>query len=177
MNQLVPLPFTRCLVRAWFLSEKEILAECYLIAVEVVLNEAPRWTVLLENGAMFSSVPLHALCWKECKEPKLQDVSTYDCLGSRAEIVFLDFVRNWTVESKLGNGRYMFSIHFESPHYYQALPEQLKVMHLIERDDGNFVLVVNNQSRFISESITTDLDLVPISNRNTWYAENGNQQF
>lgn len=172
MNQLIPLPFTKCFVRTKFLSHEDTVMPCYLVACEVVLNEAIRWMVLLENGAMYNSVPLHALCWdKDAPEVELSDVTTWDCLGNRAEIVTLDFVRNFKVETQLGSGRYLFSLHFESPHYWQALPEQLKVCHFIEREDGNYAITVNNQSKFACDAILVDTKLIPKSNERIYFAE------
>ncbi|MDL5055888.1 hypothetical protein [Geitlerinema calcuttense] len=148
------------------------MMECYLIAVESVLNEAFRWMILLENGAMYNSVPLQALCWKEdAPEPSLSDICTWDCLGETTEIVTLDMVRNWRVESKKGNGRYLFSIHFKTPEMWQNIPEQSKVCHFCTRDDGNFMSVVNNETRFLCSAVVRDKPLRMAPNEKVWFAE------
>lgn len=178
MKQLVNLPFQKAYVRKRFLRQEtkdEGIIECYLIAVEVVLNEALRWMVMTREGACFSSVPLHALCLKEnAPDVELASVCTWDALGNRAEIVELEFLRHFTVQSKHGTGRYMFSIHFEADKFWSRLPSQLKVMHLAEREDGNLMIVVANESRFVCDAITdeaAEMTCIPQSNQRIWFAE------
>ncbi len=68
----------------------------------------------------------------------------------------------------------MFSIHFEADKFWSRLPSQLKVMHLAEREDGNLMIVVANESRFVCDAITdeaAEMTCIPQSNQRIWFAE------
>jgi hypothetical protein len=154
------------------------MIEGYLVGVCVVLNEAPKLMVMTEEGAMFCYVPPHAIAFKvNAPTLDLSEVCRWDCLSDKGEIVELDFVRNFGIAwvSKGGTpreGRYMFSLHFDPRTHWGRLPEQLKIFHFVEGDEGNLHIVVNNQSRWLCEAITDgDMNVVPESNMRIWYSE------
>jgi hypothetical protein len=181
MKTLVPTPYTKILVRKRFLqqnAEPDGLIEAYLVAVCVVLNEAPKLMVMTREGAMFCYVPPNAVCFEE-DAPLLGvlDVCMWDCLADRAEIVELEFIRHFDMEWKSGTnvvhkGRYMFSLHFDPRQAWGRIPEQLKIFHFLEGADGNLHIAVNNQSRFLCDAFEIgEMSCRPESNMQVWFCE------
>ena len=176
MNQLVPVPYTKAYVRTSFLtaSAPGQSIPCYLIAVEVALNEALRWMILTEEGACYNSVPLHALCLSpSAPAVRLDEICGWDALGNKAEAIVLDFLTHFPLESRLGRGRYMFSIHFDACECWARIPEQLKVFHICEREDRNLMCVVNNETRFLCGAFEQPEEMLvrPEANRRVWFVE------
>lgn len=181
MKSLIPLPYQRVYIRKGFLKQDtwpEGVIEGYLVAVCVVLNEAPKLMVMTCEGAMFCYVPPHAVCFVEDAPPvSLQDVCAWDCLADSGEVVELDFARNFDLEwkSRTGmemDGRYMFSLHFDPKQAWSRIPEQMKVFHFVEGSDGNLHIVVNNQSKWVCDAVTVkEMTCPPDSNMQTWYCE------
>jgi len=173
MTTLVSLPFTRVLIRAKYLrADADGYIEGFLVAVRVVLNRALEFLVLTAEGAMFDSVPITALSTKECTEKPLKDVETWDALGSRAECVMLDFVRDWGLVCRSGFGRYMFTLHFQPTTEWSMFPDQRKLMHIVELDSGQIAVAVNNEIRWLCEAvIENEMTLRPEANRRFWYSE------
>lgn len=181
MNSLVSVPHTKVFVRKRFLqqeSDTDGVIEVYLVAICVVLNEAPKLMVMTHEGAMFCYVPPNAVCFDE-DAPLLSvlDVCKWDCLADRAEIVELEFIRHFDMQWKSGTGvlqkgRYMFSLHFDPRQAWGRLPEQLKIFHFIEGDDGNLHIAVNNQSRFFCGALGNgEMTCRPDSNLQVWFCE------
>lgn len=152
--------------------------ECYLVAVCVVLNEAPKIMIMTHEGAMFCYVPPHAICFIEAaKELSLRDVCKWDCLANRGEVVELDFLRHFSVRWKsayydLREGKYLFSLHFDPNDAWCRFPEQLKIFHFLEGNDGNLHIAVNNQSRFLCGAIHEgEMEFIPQPNKEIWFCE------
>lgn len=176
MNQLVPLPTTKCLIRKEYIQQATKPAgfvEGYLVAVCVVANEAPKLMVMTHEGAMFCYVPPNAIAFKE-EAPHLPLAQTckWDCLADRGEIVELDFARNFEVKWEGGIGRYMWTLHFDPRQMWGRLPEQLKLFHFLEGEDGNLHIVVNNQCQWICGAVHKGgIEVVPEPNTKVWYVE------
>jgi hypothetical protein len=129
--------------------------------------------VLTEHGAAYCYVPPHAICFNTgSPEKMLSEVCSWDCLSDRGEIVELEFLRNWSVRNGVVTGRYMFTLHFDPTHAWGRTPEQLKLFHFIQGNDGNLHIWVNNQMLWLCEATTNDADPVwPKSNTRIWYVE------
>lgn len=182
MRSLISLPYTKAFVRTSHLRQISgrgtlpAVTHCYFVAVRVILNEAPRMIVLTEEGAMFDSVPPHAICFNEkAPELALPDACRWDCLGDAAELVTLDFVRNWNVEWQGGcdRGAYLFTLHFDPLDAWGRLPEQLKMFHFIEGNDGNLYIRVNNELRWLCDALDQPekITVIPESNLKIWSSE------
>lgn len=119
--------------------------EAYLIAVKGKPNEALAFTVHLENGALFSNLPLEALRRVDATESvtKVFDNETlqpYSCTEGPITLISYDYLKNYAGIAKVGGEevevRYMFTIDYEG----QGLsddPEQYKT--------HNLVKVLNNE--------------------------------
>lgn len=174
MTQLISLPTTRCFVRKEYIQQATKPAgmiEAYLVAVCVVANEAPKLMVMTHEGACFCYVPPQAIAFTD-QAPHTTEVCKWDCLADKGEIVELEFLRNFKVKWDKGTGRYMWTLHFDPRHMWGRLPEQLKLFHFVEGDDGNLHIVVNNQSQWICEAVYQGpITLAPESNKTIWYME------
>lgn len=181
MKSLVCLPHTKVFVRKRFLrqdDEPEGVIECYLVAVCCVLNEAPKLMVMTYEGAAFCYVPPQAVCFTEgAPDLSIGEVCAWDCLANAGEIVELDFLRHYDVEwvNQYGNkfeGAYMWTLHFDPKEAWGRLPEQLKLFHFVRGSEGNLHIIVNNQTRWVSDFIAKgDMEFRPQSNWKVWFSE------
>lgn len=181
MTSLISLPFTKAFVRKRFIqqeSDVDGLIECYLVAVCVVLNEAPKIMLMTHEGAMFCYVPPHAICFgNEAEQKRLSEVCMWDCLADAGEVVELEFLKHMNMQwntryHKKMSGRYLFSLHFDPRQNWNRFPEQLKIFHFVHGDDNNLHVVVNNQSKFMCDAIYNgELTVIPDSNTQIWFCE------
>ena len=176
MQSLINLPLTPAFVRNSHIcqsSRPDGVSPCYLVAVEVVLNEAPKLMILLENGAAFCYVPIHAICFDRGSPAiELADVCRWDCLADAGECVTLEFLKDWRVEWRGKVGRYLFTIHFNPRGGWSRLPEQAKLFHFLALDDGNLAIGVNNEMRWVCDAFDQDaVTIRPEANRMVWWAE------
>lgn len=174
MKSLIPLPYTKAYVRRQYIQQEtgtKGMVSCFLVAVAVVTNEAPKIMIVTEEGAAFCYVPPQAIAFDK-QAPQKDLVCRWDCLGDSGEVVELDFFRNWVVEWSDGRGRYLWTLHFNPRDAWNRFPDQLKLFHFVHGDDGNLHIVVNNQCRWICETLEQgEMEVVPESNLTIWYNE------
>lgn len=171
MTSLIPLPYARAYVFTKYIrqvSQEQGKLECYLVAVQVSLNEAPNLMILV-GSAMFCYVPVNAITFTpEAEELSLQDACTWDCLADKGEIVELEFVKNWSVLLKGEPGQYMFSLHFDPNQAWGRDPGQLKLFHFIR--SGHLRIGTNNEMRWLCKALKQD-DVYPEANQGKYYVE------
>jgi hypothetical protein len=152
-----------------------------IFAVESVPGRALGFHVLLENGALYSQLPIHALAHGQ-KAPfrQLAELVRWDCFGwniSTIEFTYLREVQFIVSQEKgeIEHGRYICSIDFVDDGF-SDYPEQHKMFHLVGLEDGNFALVTNDKCQAIESSFVTApfiWDDPPKIERNRmiWHAE------
>lgn len=174
MTSLIPLPYTKAFVRRQYIQQEtktQGMVSCFLVAVTVVTNEAPKIMIVTEEGAAFCYVPPQAICFTE-EAPHKDVVCRWDCLADTGEVVELDFFRHWVVEWSEGRGRYLWTLHFNPRDAWNRLPDQLKLFHFIQGDDGNLHIVVNNQCRWVCGALEQEgMEVIPESNKTIWFNE------
>jgi hypothetical protein len=104
--------------------------------------------VLLENGARWSDLPLHALAHKQdAPELPLEELSLFDAFGYDLTVTEYEYLRELEVEAKLRSGRKELGVYVLSLDWirngWSDFPAQHKELHLIALDSGNFAVLPN----------------------------------
>lgn len=181
----INIPNIKLFVRNEFLFNQEKghgeFTEGILVSARSVKNKAMTFTVLLENGVLFTGLPLHALCRDKCDSIELSIAQMWDCISYDVQCIELSLVRysNVTVkltDNKIVPGEYLFSIDFDHSNTMTSLsetPDEWKMMHFIVLDDGQFVLYPQNRIRWLDSSLTDVSQPIPAYKVNTidWKAE------
>lgn len=118
-------------------------------------------TVLLESGAIYRNIPLHALATSQTPEPRWteQDAATWDCYGYHWSTHEYDYLRELRCKvranGKEHDGEYMFSV---SPMLdgFSAYPEQGKEFTFCKLENGRITAQPTNHTVFIERSFTID---------------------
>ena len=143
------LPPIQLYVRNQFLFNQEEGFEkftyCTLISVRALQNQALQFTVLLDNGALFTGLPAHAFCFsKEAKLRPLIQCQLWDCISKEIDVITLDSLRYMSCTVKLGEtivkAQYHFSVDFVGNNDLSRNPIHWKMLHSLETEDGSFVL-------------------------------------
>ena len=158
----------------------------WLVGIRTVKGLAVTFYVLLENGVLFTGLPVHALCHVP-GSPSMQlgELQMWDCLSYDHQIFELNFLKKMSLSVLLRNkqletGEYVFSIDFSNAYSLTGLaesPNEWKCFHFIKLDCGNFCLYPQNRILFKDASLVTP-DPTPIKyqvNVEEWKVEDGNK--
>lgn len=161
------VPPFNCLVRREFLRDfRDGYGEFErAIAIGGVLRKdmALCVTVLLECGALWYELPLHAICWKECEPKELKFHQRWDCLSGEWTAHRYEHLRHLAVEvvpyaadpgAGTLPGSYMFTIDM-SGSFYADHPAEHKTLNIIALDSGHIVAMPNNKVLFRDETFTS----------------------
>lgn len=117
--------------------------------------------LLLENGAVYRSVPPHAISFTEELVPYTAKQSQlWDCYSSTFSIVeynYLYGLRCKTLPSK-ESGRYLFTA-IPYGEGFSEYPEQAKEFFFIQLDSGRLCILPTNKIVFEDASFTRNMDL------------------
>lgn len=132
---------------------------------------------MLESGAVFWRLPLHALCWKQdAVRPLLSDAQMFDNISRHISVTVFDFLKYRTGTVKLRSGsvvgfEYMFTVDYaESP--YGESPQDHKCSHILKLDNGNYAAMPNNRIHW-SYLDKTDKKPDYLTNTHTYISERG----
>lgn len=150
-------PYIHCLVRNSFLGlSNEGGTECYIFLVTALPNRPLLFTCHTEHGAVFSRLPIWAFAplTSDLTLPADESAQRWSVLGDSIEVVMPTYLKDYRVETKHGSGVYKMSVDFVDGMYSED-PEQHKMLHLIELKN-NYVLVPNNEARFLDSHFVKD---------------------
>jgi hypothetical protein len=159
----------------------------WVVAVRTIKGLAVTFYVLLENGVLFTGLPIHALCHKE-SAPMLDlgDLEMWDSLSYDHSIFQIDFLRGMACTVLLRNkekhdGEYLFTIDFSNQTGLTGIaesPNEWKTFHFIKLKNGRFALYPQNRIIFRDASLTkaTKIDTIKYQvNTTEWGCEDGNK--
>lgn len=142
------------------------LVEAYLVAVTAQAGRPLLFTVLLENGALFSGLPISALfCEKYGAEVSttsqclsVVEAQPWSCLEGPAQIVEYELLLDaqvWVRTPRLENRNcfYLFTIDYHGEGLAQD-PEQSKSHNILVTDHGQLLAMPNNYCLFRNEWFT-----------------------
>ena len=167
-TRLGDIPPFECVVRREFLrAHKDGHGEYENgIAIGAVVRKdaALCFTVLLESGALWYELPIHAVALKEGPTIALPTAQMWDCLSDNWTAHCYDHLRHLNVSVKLnGNddldpmmGDYMFTIDFMDS-FYADHPGEHKTLNIIGMPTGAIVAYPNNRCVFADKTFTKPL--------------------
>lgn len=170
-------------VRERFLYDGEPGHEAMIPAVIHGISSTPSrslgFHVLLENGARWSDLPLHALAHSRyAADLPLEELSLWDAFGHEVTATAYEYLRDLEVKARLRSGRVEAGVYVCSFDWinsgFSLEPVQHKEIHLIALDNGNYALLPNYRLLFSDPSFTvpaTPPKYIPQSK--AWHSEWG----
>lgn len=151
---------------------------CVIFGAASQRNRALSFHILVDDGAQFAHVPLHALTTKPDATPQaVQDLCRWDCFGDEFTVTAFDYLKEVVVRAFLPSGpqdgQYLCSFDWLNNGFSDE-PAQHKTMHLIALYGGNLALQPNNTLRWTEAAFTDRLFTAkPTYKTNThkWFAE------
>lgn len=191
MNLSSSTPAIQVLVRNQFLYDQTKghgeHTSGWLVGLRTIRGFAVSFYVLLENGVLFTGLPIHALCHKkEAPEDPLSVLEMWDSLSYDHSIFQLDLLKRMNVSVLLKNktvapGEYVFSLDFSNQSSLSGIaetPNEWKVFHFIKLKNGNFALYPQNRILFKDASFAHNQEAKTIDylvNTTEWFSEDGNK--
>jgi hypothetical protein len=137
----------------------------HLVSVRARQNQALQFTVLLDNGALFTGLPAHSISFREDEFDSilnLQDAQMWDCISDDIEVFTMETLRYAECEV-FGNqiaasGKYLFTIDFVGEGYSRH-PTHWKQLHAVQTMAGHFLLYPQYRIRFTDKALCSGEDL------------------
>lgn len=150
----------------------------HLVGVRALQNQALQFVILLENGALFTGLPAHSICFVEgAKERSLLDCQMWDNISSSIDVIQLQTMLYMPCTIKLEDskeivsGQYLFSIDYVGESDFSRNPIHWKMLHAIKLEDGGFILYPQYRIQFKDTAICAkSTDKLPAYsfNENIW---------
>lgn len=147
-----------------------------LVSVRGRSNQALQFSVLLENGALFTGLPSNAITFTPNTHNSILPLSTsqmWDCVSDDIEVFTIETLRYMDCEVnavELGPvlGMYLFTIDFVGEGLSRD-PINWKQFHVIQSKPGDLLIYPQYKIKFSDKSLTTEED-VPYykANSNHW---------
>ena len=103
MNFWADTPYTTAYVRNEFLHDQQKghgeFTLCTVFGFRAEPMRVPMFQIMLENGAQWARIPIHALCSKPCPELALPLTVWWDSFSRTCEIKEVAFLRNHRVKA------------------------------------------------------------------------------
>lgn len=151
------IPFLRCFVRTQFISDNAGMEEAYAFAIQSYPGRALAFHVMLQSGAHYRGVPIHALALHQTAPVrKLGDLQLWDCFTFNPVVHCYNYLREHEAicHTRGGEqeGRYLFTVDWLPDHNgpgFTHLPEQNKCGHVLALDDGNLCCLPTNRISWV----------------------------
>ncbi|NBO22330.1 hypothetical protein EBU94_03180 [bacterium] len=148
----------------------------HFVSVRARQNQALQFTVLLDNGVLFTGLPAHAITFVENEYDNslnLQDCQMWDCISDDIEVFCMETIRYAEcevvpdkIQSK--SGIYLFTIDFVGEGFSRH-PTHWKQLHAIKTNDGNFLLYPQYRVIFLDKALFEDSKLPKyVANTKHW---------
>jgi hypothetical protein len=148
----------------------------HLISVRALYGQALQFSVLLEDGALFTGLPAHAITFSQTENLSLQECQMYDNIGDKIELFVMETLRYAKctikdVQSNIHEGIYLFTIDFVGKLGLEYNPEQWKQFHCIRTNEGRLLVYPQYRIRFLDSGLCPNTEgNYPqyIANKNHW---------
>lgn len=131
----------------------------YAFGVSSVPGQAIGFHVLLENGAQYGRLPIHALLASSRGDrvANPQDLETWDCPSASVSCITYDFLAGKQVDAKIGSGwrtgQYLFTLDWHGSAYAEGVGDLgWKCAHVLRLDVGCFAALPNNKIRWYDKA-------------------------
>jgi hypothetical protein len=112
--------------------------------------------VLLECGAIYRSLPPHAIAFRRCPVSwTVTDAQLWDCYADTFMLLEYSYLSEMRVKTKTHTGTYLFTAAFTDDGFTRE-PEQQKEFSFIELDNGRLTIQPTNRTLFVDRSFTVD---------------------
>lgn len=184
----------KCFVRNEFLHDLDLEFTGFVPAIMIGVSSRPGlalgFHIILDCGAVFWHVPIHALCWKEDAPLEKVDVlQLWNCFSYSIAVTCFSYLADLRVaylrkDRKWSNGNYICTFdwcgdsHRDLDLSLAEIPDEHKCAHFIRLDSGNFALQPNNRIRWFESSfVVKDFPMKPTFKVNThlWNCELSDQ--
>lgn len=161
MSFVCDIPPTECLVRKEYLYNLESHHGEYenglLIAADSVEGRSVGFDVLLDNGALFSRLPISAFSWKECDPLPLSVLSLWNCFSNSVEAhQYRELKGTQCAVKGLGPGTYLYTLSWLDGGIAELAGDYgFKRGHVIRLDTGHFAIQPNNRLQWHSRAWVT----------------------
>lgn len=141
-------------------SLKEGKTAGHLVSVRARQNQALQFNVLLDDGALFTGLPAHAITFRPDlinNKLELPDAQMWDCISDDIDVFCMESLRYAECEVRptiIGakSGKYLFTIDFVGEGYSRH-PTHWKMLHAIETLDGYLMLYPQYRIRFLDAAL------------------------
>lgn len=147
-------------------SSKEGKTSGHLVSVRARQNQALQFTVLLDNGALFTGLPAHAITFREDTvngKLELPDAQMWDCVSDDIDVFCMEslryaecVVRPNKINAK--SGIYLFTIDFVGEGYSRH-PTHWKQLHAVQTNDGYLMLYPQYRIQFLDAALFESTEL------------------
>lgn len=129
--------------------------ECYIIGLSTLPNRPHLFTIHTIDGAVYSRLPVWAFRHGEVNSFASRNQDEYGVISEKSQVVIIDYLKDYEPEViGLGiSGRYLFSIEPISGQFAED-PEQSKLIHFLQLENGYFGLFPNNKLKFLDNYFT-----------------------
>lgn len=140
----------------------------HLMSVRARQNQALQFSVLLDNGALFTGLPAHAITFREDTikhKLELPAAQMWDCISDDIDVFCIESLRYAECEVKPNMipaklGSYLFTVDFVGEGYSRH-PTHWKQLHAIQTLDGFFMLYPQYRIRFTDAALFEDKNELP----------------
>lgn len=181
------IPPIQCYVRNDYLHNGRTghgqFTPCWVIGVRSIQGQALTFYALLENGVLFTGLPIHAFAVLPASpRMTLNDLQMWDCLSYSVDVFELTMLKKMSCNvflksGKKEKGHYLFSIDFNNKGEIQGLaetPNHWKLAHMIQLDNGNYCVYPQNRIQFTDSALTVATDVSKLgykTNTKVWSCE------
>ena len=111
--------------------------------------------VMLESGAHWSGLPLHAISTTEDFSVDHKELMPWKTMGEDMDVVQFSYLEGLQVNTRVGPGRHT-GIIVDWKDGYSRYQQEHKPLNLVHLDSGQFALQPNNYCTFKDEHFTSD---------------------
>ena len=160
MNFWADTPYITAYVRNEFLYDQQKghgeYTLCTVFGFRAEPMRVPMFQIMLESGAQWARIPIHALCSKPCDQLPLRLCVWWDSFSRNCQVKEVPFLRNHRVKAigrdgVQGGGTYLFTV-FWCDGGWSEVPDQSKDHHIIALDDGQWIAYPNNRLLWVDPS-------------------------
>jgi len=175
------VPFIQAYIRKEFLYNLEKhfneFVSCMIFGVNSLPNRALGFHAMIDNGAIFWRLPIHAFVWKlNAPYISINDAQLWDNISIDISVTEFNFLKHRDGSIKLRSGQiitgeYLFTIDYATGFYAES-PNEHKCSHILKLEDGNFAAMPNNRilwkdASFVVKNEKPDY----ITNTHVWTCE------
>jgi hypothetical protein len=149
------IPYLHCLVRRKEIASGDGWEEAYAFAIQSVRGRALGFHVMLQSGAHYRNVPLHAISTnRSAPLYRPHDLAYWDCFSNKPLVTVFDYLRDHECAAILPSGVrmqgvYLFTVDWlpdDAAHPGFILqPDQNKCGHVLSLRDGNLAMLPTNR--------------------------------